>query len=212
MLSGAGAHGQPEELEAVLCLCMPMPMAARAGDMLWQCLDKVSRPGWNPLALVSLAHPLPCWASQWNTQPQQCPTAPALGRGGAPMPSATPMVRAAPGWHSLWERGRSQGRVQSLQERAVNLPGDPRLLSRCSRERARPCGNSLDAFRGIPQAEIPAGSSKLLPIFADKCSCWARQAPFPGSVPSLCVRGAAGWQEALSTSSSNSRKAQVLKR
>lgn len=48
-----------------------------------------------------------------------------------------------------------------------------------------------------------------LSIFADNK---ARQAPFLCSVPSLCVRGVAGWPEALGTSSSKRRKAQVLKR
>lgn len=152
------------------------------------------------------------------TQLQQCSTAPALGTAGAPVPSSTLLTRAAPSWHSLWERGRSQGRVQRLHERGVNHPGGTGSqgqdwpFSRCSRERARPCGDSLDALRGIPQAENPASSSKLLPILADNSSYLARQAPFPRSVPSLCVRGVAGWQEVLGTSSSNSRKAQVLKR
>lgn len=41
----------------MLCLCMPVPTAARAGDMLWQCLNKVSRPGWDPLALVPCPSP-----------------------------------------------------------------------------------------------------------------------------------------------------------
>lgn len=178
---------------------------SRAGDTLWQCLNEVSTPAWDPLALfprpsppmlgISLEHPAPAG-----------PHSTCSGNRGAPVPPSTPVVRAAPSWHSLWERGRSQGRVQSLQERAVNHQGHNWLLLRCSREKARPCGDSLDALRGIPQAENPAGSSKLLPISADSSSCLARQVPFPGSVPSLCVRGAARWQEALGTSSSSSRK------
>lgn len=55
--------------------------------------------------------------------------------------------------------------MQSLQERAVNHPGGTGSQGqdlRCSRERARPCGDSSDALRVIPQA---------------KKSCWEQQAP-----------------------------------
>lgn len=166
--------------------CMSVPMAARAGDMLWQCLRQgfqiwVAPHGTCPFPVPSNAgHP---------TQLQQCSTAPALGTASAPVPSSTLLMRAAPNWHSLWESGRSQGRVQRLQERGVNHPGGTGSqgqdwpFSRCSRERARPCGDSLDALRGIPQAENPASSSKLLPILADNSSLLGQAGPFPSKCP-----------------------------
>lgn len=192
ILPGAGAQGQPEELEAVLCLCMSVP---GAGDMLWQCLNKVSSSAWDPLALT----PCPSCASQGITQPQQCPTAPALGTGGAPVPSATPLVRAAPGWHSLWERGG----CRACRRGAVNHPAALEMLQRKSKTLWR---YSLDAVRGIPQVKNPAAAANSCLSLLITAPAWPGRPLFPGSVPSLGVRGAAGCQEALGTSSSSSRK------
>lgn len=152
---------------------------SRAGDTLWQCLNKVSTPACHPLALVPrpnppvlgipVEHPAPAGPHSTCSGNRGCPRAPfhpcsegspklafPLGKGKEPREGAEPAGEGSePPWGSQ---------------------GHDWLLLRCSRERERPCGDSLDALRGIPWAEIPAGSSELLPISADNSSCLARQA------------------------------------